>query len=267
MAKKPRVKSPTSADVNSLSEELRYAGDRESIAQTCLQIAEYLRKLGLPDNYWDFIEIGRAAKKNFAQRLSTSLAQKLADALRAQFKGINPDETGLRHESKALGSLGLKKLDVNYMTLEMGLGLAISIKTINFKDEKTKRYTKNIKRVDGELRAEAQDCHTRQPYAVLAAIVLLPLESANDGTDGRSSLKHAWDVYRHRGGRLDANSDHSRFESFFIGVYNSSTEQFGGVRLFDIAVEPPDRGLPVETDSLEEVLNKIGRTFRTRNKI
>lgn len=266
-SQKIRSKPPTSLDVNSLSAELRHAGGLDDIAKTCAEIAEALRKLKLPDRYWDFIEIGRGAKKNFAQRLSTSFAQKIADALRPRFKGINPDETGHRHESKALGAIGLKKLDVNYMTQEMGLGLAVSIKTINFKDEKTRRYTKNIKRADGELRAEAQDCHTRQPYAVLAGIVLLPTEAATDGIDGRSSLKHAWDVYRHRGGRSSADADHSKFEALFIGVYEASGERFGAVKFFDMDSEPPDRGLPSNLQTMEEVLNKISRTFRIRNKI
>ena len=52
-----------------------------------------------------------------------------------------------------MGAGGLKKLDVNHSTPEIGLGLGVSIKTINFLDIKTRRYTKNIKRVDGELRA------------------------------------------------------------------------------------------------------------------
>lgn len=264
--KKTRLKPPTSPELDSLAAELRHAGDREDIAKTCTEIAEHLRTLGLPDRYWDFIEIGRGAKKNFAQRLSTSLAQKIADALRSRFRGINPDDTGRRHESKALGSLGLKKLDVNYMTPEMGLGLAVSIKTVNFKDEMTRRFTKNIKRADGELRAEAQDCHTRQPYAVLAGIVLLPMESATDGIDGRSSLKHAWDVYRHRSGRSSADADHSQFETFYIGVYDTSHERHGSVLFFDMASEPPDRGLPTTTQTMSQVIDAISATFRIRNE-
>src|SRR5262249_39222508 len=121
--------------------------------------------------YWKFIEIGRARKKNFAQRLSNALAQKFADALRPRFPGIYPDEEGRDHERRQRGAEGLKKLDVVYATPQAGLQLSISIKTINFKDEKTKRYTKNIKRADGELRAEASDCHKYNPYALLVGVV------------------------------------------------------------------------------------------------
>ncbi len=63
------------------------------------------------------------------------------------FPGIYPDASGRGHEREQQGAEGLKKLDVIICATEQaGLRLSISIKTINFKDEKTKRYTKNIKR-------------------------------------------------------------------------------------------------------------------------
>jgi hypothetical protein len=81
----------------------------------------------------------------------------------------------------AKSASGLKKIDVNYSSSRSGLELAISVKTINFKDEGTGRYTKNTKRVDGELRAEAEDVHKRQPYAVVVAYLFLPVDAATDG--------------------------------------------------------------------------------------
>src|SRR5262245_27500507 len=69
---------------------------------------------------------------------------------------------------------GFKKLDVNYSTPELGLALGVSIKTINYRDPETKRYTKNYSRVDNELRAEAMDYHQRQPFAVLVGLLFLP---------------------------------------------------------------------------------------------
>ena len=268
--RKPKSKAPpTSADVDSMAEELRYAGDRADIARICRDISAHLRSLNLPEHYWDYIEIGRAAKKNFAQRLSHALAQKVGNALRAEFEGVNPDVNGKYHESKSRSASGLKKLDVNYSTTQMGLGLAISIKTINFKDEKTQRYTKNVKRADGELRAEAQDCHTRQPYAVLAAIVLLPEDAASDGEAGISSLKHAWNVFKHRGGRSTSADDPSLFELLYIGTYTSDSDSAGRgkVRFFEVTGEMPDWGLPETTVSLIEVLAAATRTFQMRNRI
>jgi hypothetical protein len=259
-------KPDTSLDINSLTSELRYAGDREIIARTCAEIGDHLRTLSLPEDYWKFLEIGRAPKRNFAQRLSGALAQKFADALRLKFPGIYPDETGRGHERKQQGAEGLKKLDVVYATPQAGLGLSISVKTINFKDEKTKRYTKNIKRADGELRAEASDCHKYNPYALLVGVVFFPLEAASDGVDGRSSLKHGWDVFRRRSGRKSSEDDASRFEIIFLGIYDTSLEHFGEVRFFDVLSEPPDRGVPEVLLTFDQVINAIVAAFNTRHR-
>ncbi len=202
------MKPPTSTDLNRIDSELRYAGDPTDIASAISEIEAHIEKLNIPAEYKKYIEFGRAVKRNFAQRLSTCLAQKIADALRPKFRGILPDETGAKHESRSGSASGLKKIDVNYSNPQIGLGLAVSIKTVNFKDEKTGRFTKNIKRLDGELRAEAQDCHTRQPYAVLAALIFFPEAAAHD-SNTRSSLRHAWDVFERRGGRTSTNNEAS----------------------------------------------------------
>jgi hypothetical protein len=185
MTAKPR-KLPTSSDLNRIDSELRYAGDRETIIAVRAKIDSHLRSLDIPAEYLGYIEFGRAAKRDFAQRLSTCLAQKISDALRPKFRGILPDEKGGKHESRSGSASGLKKLDVNYSNPQIGLGLAVSI-TLNFKDEGTGRFTKNIRRLDGELRAEAQDCHVRQPYSVLAGLIFFPEEAAHDSGTNPSS--------------------------------------------------------------------------------
>jgi hypothetical protein len=219
MTAKPK-KLPTSSDLNRIDSELRYAGDRETIIAVRAKIDSHLRSLDIPAEYLGYIEFGRAAKRDFAQRLSTCLAQKISDALRPKFRGILPDERGGKHESRSGSASGLKKLDVNYSNPQIGLGLAVSIKTLNFKDEGTGRFTKNIRRLDGELRAEAQDCHARQPYSVLAGLIFFPEDAAYDsGT--KSSLRHAWEVFERRGGRRSTNNETSLFERIWICVYYS----------------------------------------------
>ena len=252
--------------MNQIEAELRFAGDRADIARKCVEITTHLLALGLPDDYWNFIELGRAAKKNFAQRFSNALAQKIADALRPAFPGILPDEDGRGQETKARAIGGSKKLDVAYpLTGLGGLGLAVSIKTINFLDEKTGRYTKNVKRVDGELRAEAQDCHQRQPYAFLVAIILLPSDAATDGIDGVSSLKHAANVYRKRSRRRTVEDEHALFETAYLGLYESSGANFGRVVLFDVGDDVPDKGPPAATVSFAEVIKAIVKGFKARD--
>ena len=95
----------------------------------------------------------REQKHGYAVALSRALALRFANGLRQQFPGILPTPTGAGQESNARTAKGVKKLDVNYSTIELGLGLGVSIKTINFRDAGTKRYTKNYTRADGELRA------------------------------------------------------------------------------------------------------------------
>jgi hypothetical protein len=248
-----------------LDVELRHAGDREDMISVLARINSHLEALDIPAEYRNFIELGRAAKRDFAQRLSTCLAQKISDALRPKFRGILPDERGAKHESRSGSASGLKKLDVNYSNPQIGLGLAVSIKTINFKDERTRRFTKNIKRLDGELRAEAQDCHARQPYAVLAGLIFFPEEAAYD-SGIRSSLRHAWEVFERRGGRRSTNNEASLFERIWICVYDSGNDDFGRVRCFDIADEIPTTGLPEKCASLSSVVDQIERMFGSRNK-
>jgi hypothetical protein len=118
--------------------------------------------------------------------------------------------------------------------------------------------------MDGELRAEASDLNRFSPYAVLAALILLPLDAADDAKDGRSSLKHAWDVFRRRAGRVSDKDDIALFEAIFIGVYSTGREA-GAVRFFDLVTGFPDRGLPESPQSFSAVLSRIEAIHRARH--
>lgn len=266
IATKPSRLAATSKDINSLKDELNYAGDRDDIIAACETILVHLEGLQLPETWWDYLDIGRSAKRNFAQRFSQALAQKISNALRPSFPGVLPDEAGRGQESKSGAAGGLKKLDVNYSTTTIGLGFGVSVKTVNFRDSNTKRYTKNIKRVDGELRAEADDYHTRQPYAVLVALVLFPEEAAFDGTQGISSFHHASEVFARRSGRASTVADHSAFEALFLGVYKSSGPDAGQVRLYQAGTVFPAHGLPSQSLKFSDMIEFIKNTFAIRNK-
>ena len=211
----------------------------------------------------------RKDKKNFAERFSRNLALVFANRLRKRFPGVLPDAAGRQQESRARSSHGYKKLDVNYSTLELGLGLGISIKTINARDAKSKRYTKNYSRADNEFRAEAMDYHVRQPYAVLVGVLLLPLDACMDGgpeadDGGVSSFGAAVRFFRRRAPRGEPTSPPDRFERFFIGLYDDSG---GSTRFVDVSVAPPRRGRPADDRSLdlEGVLNEVVAEFDRRN--
>jgi len=259
------VASPIGKFDDSIANELRYAGDREQIKALILKVSEFVEEINIPPEYRKYIEFGRAVKRDFAQRLSTALAQKIANGLRPRFKGILPDERGDKHESRSGSASGFKKLDVNFSNPTIGLGLGVSIKTLNFHDEATGRFTKNIKRLDGELRAEAQDYHVRQPFAVLAALTFFPDEASSD-SERKSSLRHAWEVFRSRAGRNSHFADASLFERFWLCLYNTTPVDFGLCQCYDIRDEIPFLGPPKKSYRLSETIEQIGGEFVKRNK-
>lgn len=212
----------------------------------------------------------REEKKNYAERLSRALAQRFADALRPWFDGILPLADGIRHESRARTARGVKKLDVNYSTTELGLGLGISIKTINFVDPQTRRFTKNYTRVDNELRAEAKDYHQRQPYAVLVGILFLPAHACGDGgPPGRapSSFGEAVRHFRLRSNRRNPANEEELFERFFIGVYEVAGEHAGEDWYFDVRLNPPREGRPIADHRMtfERLIAEIRCEYDRRN--
>jgi hypothetical protein len=229
-----------SKKLNNIREELRAAGDRS-------------------------LATDREAKKNYAEALSRALALRFANALRKEFPGILPDESGAGQESRARSAKGIKKLDVNYSTVELGLGLGVSIKTINFRDAKSKRYTKNYTRADGELRAEASDYHVRQPYAIMVGLVFLPIDACDDALRDPSSFGQAVKVFRFRGGRTEPTDDPNLFERMFIALYETEESGFGDVVFFDVMSAPPKSGRPANVLTFDELIGEIRATYDQRN--
>jgi hypothetical protein len=209
----------------------------------------------------------RKDKKNYAERLSRHIAQELADRLRGAFKGILPRPDGSGQESRARTSKGFKKLDINYSTPELGLGLGVSIKTVNFVDAKSRRYTKNYSRIDNELRAEASDYHTRQPYAVLVGVVLLPYDSCLDGK-GPSSFGSAIQFFRSRNQRKSPRNELDTFEAMFVGLYVHEGENRGQVMFHDVETRPPRVGPPLSASCLDmrRLASRIIEVYDQRNK-
>lgn len=208
----------------------------------------------------------QSAKKNYAERLSRELAKLFARTLRPTFTGILPDDSGIGQESKARSAKGFKKLDVNYSTPELGLGLGVSIKTINFADKATARYTKNYTRADAELRAEASDYHDRQPYAVMIAAVFLPIDSCDDGRgNSPSSFGQAVKVFRFRAKREKPTDPSMLFERVFIALYDTDDSRFGEVGFFDVEDVPPKHGRPKKLLSWSEMIEAIVKTYDARN--
>src|SRR3954471_19076160 len=126
------------------------------------------------------VSASRELKHGYASRLSRALAVMTATALRPHFPNIIPTPDDVGHESPTGSASGKKRLDVKVWDDKLGLELLVSIKTYSFRDwsGKTKtagRYTKNVQRNGMELKDEADVIHRRQPYAVIVAIMFLPV--------------------------------------------------------------------------------------------
>lgn len=218
-------------------------------------------------------------KKNWSEAFSRALAIVFANVLRTTFVGISPFEDGRHQERLAPTNRGFKKLDVGYSTEELGLSLGVSIKSINFKDEGTKRYTKNYSRNDCELRAEAMDYHRRQPFAVLAGVLMLPLDSCDDAGKNphdESSFAAAVRYFKRRSGRVIPDGDADLFELFFVGLYDENQSAGGHDFFVDVSDPPPQKGRPLRRPfvapappyldlSLEEVAERIKAKYEEVN--
>jgi hypothetical protein len=143
----------------------------------------------------------------------------------------------------------------------------VSIKTINFRDPSTNRYTKNYTRVDNELRAEAADYHERQPYAVLCAVVFIPLDACDDGKrSSPSSFGQAIQIFRHRSGREKPSDDPTLFEQIVIGLYDAGAHDFGKVAFFNVMDDPPKIGRPKGLKSFRDAIKIVVDAYDDRNK-
>ena len=134
----------------------------------------------------------QAEKKRYSERISAAVALMLSEELRARgLDGCRPasaKETGESGaERRMAGGLGAKKVDVTWSTEEAGLLLAISVKTINFRDQRTKNFQKNLINRRGDMLMEAVTLHPRFPYAVLCGLFFLDKGAESDGTSRRRS--------------------------------------------------------------------------------
>jgi hypothetical protein len=227
-------------------------------------------------------DANRDLKKNYSERLSNAIAVLLSSKLRAtgRFDSIlpMPDGSGRETGSASGSNKKIKKTDVRYATSDTGLELLVSIKTLNFRDATTERYTKNMVRNDHELRAEAMDHHERFPYAVLIGVFFIPIDACDDGTVDKSSFAHAVMTFRPRAGRADTSEPAAKFERFFIGLYDAKDSSGMQVGFFDVLTPPPRRGRPPwPTEppdptrgerllTLDQVIEEIVREYGIRNR-
>lgn len=161
-------------------------------------------------------------KKNYNEKLSAAVALAVSAELRARgmdgARPTGPGESGASGAERRLaGGIGAKKVDVTWATEESGLILAVSVKTILFKDRGTRNFQKNLTNRRADLLNEAVTLHRRFPYAVLAALLIFDAGAEHDGTERRkSTFLNTGPRLRLFTGRQDPAGRDEQYEKFYV---------------------------------------------------
>lgn len=183
--------------------------------------------------------VSRDKKKRYSEQVSQTIAVALADELRARgLTEARPGPPGVFDKSGAerrmAGGIGAKKVDVTWATQESGLLLAISVKTVNFRDGKTKNFQKNLVNRRGDMLIEAVTLHRRFPYGVLAGFLFLDAAAAEDGTaNRRSTFINAHARLKLFTGRSDPAGRDEQFERLYVLLLEASPDK-ATVRAYEV---------------------------------
>ena len=193
----------------------------------------------------------------FSKEVALWLRQKVLDLSIGQV--LNPE--GKVDTVFGVGRNG-KSLDVGVVSNNGYLLVDFSIKTFNFKDRKTKNYRHNYTGRFYELLGEELDLRRSYPYALLVAVILLPVDSANDTRP--SSFAHACRQFS-KISRTDASRSFG-FDYVFIGLHSESDD----IYFFDAGTStPPILGEPRFNDRLtiSAILDKIKVDLNARDYV
>lgn len=202
-------------------------------------------------------------KRRYSEQVSQAVANAVADALRDRgLTEARPTPPGVLGASGAerrmAGGLGAKKVDVTWATAEAGLLLAVSVKTINFRDGKTGNFQKNLTNRRGDMLMEAVTLHRRFPYGVLAGWFFLDKGAESDGTGRRrSTFLNAHARLRLFTGRDDPAGRDEQFERFYLLLMDADPESYD-LRAFEV-------GKPETPVPLDSVLTDLLRLVAERN--
>lgn len=167
-------------------------------------------------------------KKNYSEAVSNVAARAFAEELRARglatARPAPPGVVGVSGAERRLaGGLGPKKVDVSWATEESGLLLAISVKTINFRDRRSNNFQKNLTNRRGDMLFESITLHRRFPYAVLTGFLFLDQDAAMDNTGRRrTTFDNAHSRFELFSGRDDPAGRDEQYEQLFIVLLDAN---------------------------------------------
>lgn len=205
----------------------------------------------------------QSEKKRYSERVSETVAQALAAELRNRgLKEARPAPPGVMDSSGAerrmAGGLGAKKVDVTWATEQAGLLLAISVKSINFRDSRTGNFQKNLVNRRGDMLMEAVTLHRRFPYSVLSGFFFLDSGAEADNTPRRkSTFLNAHARLRLFTGRNDPAGRDEQFERFYL-ILLEATSVAVNIRAFEV-------GRPETLIPLDKIIHNLLGLVAERN--
>lgn len=209
-------------------------------------------------------DASREDKKNYSERLSNRLAVAISRELAARglddcrpLEGEDGEPAG--GERRIAGGIGAKKVDVSWTVDSGGLLLALSIKTISFRDGRTGNYQKNLANRRGDMLFETVTLHRRFPFAVIGGFFFLDWGAGEDGTDRRESTqRNAHDLLRLFTGRADPAGREEQLERLYVVRYGADP---GEVRI-EVHEAGQVDGPPT---SMESAMTELLQTVADRN--
>ena len=180
----------------------------------------------------------RTTKQSYSQKVSAVVASAFAEEFRQRgLDSARPAPPGVvgtsGAERRMAGGLGAKKVDVTWATEESGLLLAISVKSINFRDQRSGNFQKNLTNRRGDMLFESVTLHRRFPYAILGGFLFMDQGAATDGTTRRrSTFENAHLRLKLFTGRDDPAGRDEQYERLYIVLldpnqFNPSYKAYG----------------------------------------
>lgn len=208
----------------------------------------------------------QATKKNWNQALSNALALAIAEELRRrgmkEARPSGPGQVGNSGAERRLsGGIGAKKVDVTWATEESGLLFGGSVKTIMWRDSKTKAFQKNLTNRRGDMLVEAVSLHRRFPYAVLAGFLFMDAEAEHDHTTRRkSTFVNAFPRLRLFTRRPDPSGREEQYERLYLLLVDTNAFQ-PSIRAWEVHDPTTEVDLEVAFDDIVTLLGERNFDF------
>lgn len=193
---------------------------------------------------------------NLSNQLALAFAEELRQRGMTEARPAGPGDLGLSGAERRLaGGIGAKRVDVTWATEESGLIFACSVKTIMYRDAKSRNFQKNLTNRRGDLTVEAVTLHRRFPYAVLSGWLFLDAQAAHDQTDRRrSTFQNAFPRLRLFTGRQDPAGREEQFERLYLLLLDANPFT-PKIDCYHVA----DPSFPVDIDeALTDLINLTG---------